>query len=262
MAEATKPKEAALPPVQDLTICDSTAKMLTKARQDGVITAFDRAAAMKPCPIGADAACCKHCFMGPCRLNPNDPYAKVGVCGATADTIQARNFGRTVAAGTAAHTDHGMVMLELFRQVALGHIPEYSLQDTEKLYDLAAELNIATEGRSDQEIALNLADVLERTYTQIEGEIPFAVRVPEKTLEAWKKQFSAEMTLDAVTCDGCTSGGCHGGYTGECPIRACGMAKGIANCGLCPEYSCEKLDAFVVRIPGGRARLDAARANK
>ena len=187
MAEATKPKEAALPPVQDLTICDSTAKMLTKARNDGVVTAFDRAAAMKPCPIGADAACCKHCFMGPCRLSPNDPYGKVGVCGATADTIQARNFGRTVAAGTAAHTDHGMVMLELFRQVALGHIPEYSLMDTEKLYDLAAELDIATEGRTDQEIALNLADVLERTYTQIEGEIPFAVRVPEKTLETWRK---------------------------------------------------------------------------
>jgi uncharacterized CHY-type Zn-finger protein len=84
----------------------------------------------------------------------------------------------------------------------------------------------------------------------------------EKTLETWKKQFNAEMTLDAVTCDGCVSGGCHGGYTGECPIRACGMAKGIANCGLCPEYSCEKLDAFVAHIPGGRERLDAARANK
>ena len=28
---------------------------------------------------------------------------------------------------------------------------------------------------------------LERTYTQVEGEIPFAKRVPPKTLETWRK---------------------------------------------------------------------------
>jgi carbon-monoxide dehydrogenase catalytic subunit len=66
--------------------------MLKKAQNDGVDTAFDRAAAMKPCPIGADSACCKHCAMGPCRLNSKDPYSKVGVCGATIDTIHSRNF--------------------------------------------------------------------------------------------------------------------------------------------------------------------------
>jgi hypothetical protein len=46
---------------------------------------------MKACPIGADSACCKHCFMGPCRLNSKDPYSKTGVCGATIDTIMSRN---------------------------------------------------------------------------------------------------------------------------------------------------------------------------
>ena len=42
--------------VRDLTICDATAQMLTKARRDGVETAFDRAINMKACPIGADSA--------------------------------------------------------------------------------------------------------------------------------------------------------------------------------------------------------------
>ena len=83
-------------------------------------TAFDRAVNMKACPIGADSACCKHCFMGPCRLNAKDPYGKVGVCGATIDTIMARNFARMVASGAAAHTDHGMSMLDLFREVVNG----------------------------------------------------------------------------------------------------------------------------------------------
>jgi carbon-monoxide dehydrogenase catalytic subunit len=48
------------PDPKDVTICDSTAQMLTKARRDGVELAFDRAANMKACPIGADSACCKH----------------------------------------------------------------------------------------------------------------------------------------------------------------------------------------------------------
>ncbi|MGD9060704.1 MAG: carbon monoxide dehydrogenase, partial [Desulfobacterales bacterium] len=59
--------------VKDWTICESTAQMLEKSQREGVETAFDRAAAMKPCPIGADSACCKHCAMGPCRLNSKDP---------------------------------------------------------------------------------------------------------------------------------------------------------------------------------------------
>ncbi|MGB6011158.1 MAG: carbon monoxide dehydrogenase, partial [Desulfobacterales bacterium] len=63
--------------IKDVTICDATRQMLEKARKDGVETAFDRAASMKACPIGKDSACCKHCAMGPCRLNAKDPYGKV-----------------------------------------------------------------------------------------------------------------------------------------------------------------------------------------
>src|SRR5574341_410352 len=76
-------KKAKLINFRDMSTCEATIQMLQKAAADGVETAFSRAADMKPCPIGADSACCKHCFMGPCRLNSKDPYAKVGVCGAT-----------------------------------------------------------------------------------------------------------------------------------------------------------------------------------
>jgi anaerobic carbon-monoxide dehydrogenase catalytic subunit len=52
---------------------------------------------MKPCAIGLQGICCKNCAMGPCRL----PLPKGGVvgedtrkglCGATPNTIAARNF--------------------------------------------------------------------------------------------------------------------------------------------------------------------------
>jgi carbon-monoxide dehydrogenase catalytic subunit len=173
--------------IKEATTCEATAQMLRKAERDGVEIAFHRAADMKACPIGADSACCKHCAMGPCRLNSKDPYAKVGVCGATIDTIQSRNFGRMVACGGAAHTDHGMSMLDLFREVVNGHIKDYKIKDPMKLEEVAKELGIEVEGREMKEIATELYKELERTYTQVEGEIPFAKRVPPKTLETWRK---------------------------------------------------------------------------
>jgi carbon-monoxide dehydrogenase catalytic subunit len=175
------------PDIRDWTICDSTIQMLEKARRDGVETAFDRAANMKACPIGADSACCKHCSMGPCRLNSKEPYAKTGVCGATIDTIAARNFARMVASGASAHTDHGMSMLDVFREVVNGNIEEYSIKDPIKLEEVAKSIGIETEGREINDIATDLYEELERTYTQVEGEIPFAQRVPPKTLETWRK---------------------------------------------------------------------------
>lgn len=141
------------PNIKDWTACDATAQMLEKARKDGVETAWDRAANMKACPIGADSACCKHCAMGPCRLNAKDPYSKVGICGATIDTIQARNFARMVASGGAAHTDHGMTMLDVFREVVNGNIKDYSIKDPLKLEEVAKSIGIETEGRELTDIA-------------------------------------------------------------------------------------------------------------
>jgi carbon-monoxide dehydrogenase catalytic subunit len=172
---------------REVSTCEATIQMLQKAASEGFETAFQRAADMKACPIGADSACCKHCFMGPCRLNPKDPYAKVGVCGATIDTIAARNFARMVASGCAAHTDHGMSMLDLFREVVHGKISDYQIKDEEKLRNVAASIDIEVVGRETMEIAKDLYQELERTYTQVEGEIPFAKRVPAKTLETWRK---------------------------------------------------------------------------
>ncbi|MGD8655703.1 MAG: anaerobic carbon-monoxide dehydrogenase catalytic subunit, partial [Desulfobacterales bacterium] len=162
-------------------------QMLEKSQKEGVETAFDRAAAMKPCPIGADSACCKHCAMGPCRLNSKDPYGKVGVCGATIDTIQARNFARMVACGTAAHSSHGRSMLNLFRNVVNGQIKDYAIKNERKLEEVAQSIGIETDGREIKQIALDLCAELERIFNQVDGEIPFARRVPPKTLETWRK---------------------------------------------------------------------------
>ncbi|RTZ95893.1 MAG: carbon-monoxide dehydrogenase catalytic subunit [Deltaproteobacteria bacterium] len=175
------------PDISDWTSCKSTAQMLKKARIDQVETAFDRAAGMKPCPIGAKSACCKHCAMGPCRINAKDPYAKEGVCGATIDTIQSRNFARMVATGTAAHSSHGMNMLNLFKGVINGTIRDYTIKDTKKLIGVAQSLGIETEGRKVNAIAADVCKEMEKVFFAAEGEIPFAKRVPQKTLESWRQ---------------------------------------------------------------------------
>lgn len=192
MPQEKTPKEATIAPkkardLEEVTICESTTQMLRKARRDGVETAFDRAANMRACPIGEKSACCKHCAMGPCRLNAKYPYKQVGVCGANIDTIMSRNFARMVATGSACHNDHGMTMLNVFRGVVNGDIDDYDIKDINKLEQVASSIGIEVDGRSPKEIATDLYQELEKTYTQVEGEIPFAKRVPEKTLETWRK---------------------------------------------------------------------------
>jgi anaerobic carbon-monoxide dehydrogenase catalytic subunit len=148
--------------------------MLKKAQADGVETIWDRAQAMKPCPIGAEGACCRICSQGPCRVPPpkkakeGEPQKKqaVGLCGATAETIVARNFARMVCGGAAAHNDHSRGVAKLFKEVAHGEAPGYKIKDVTKLKQIARDYDVAiTEGegddakpRSTEVIAQELAD--------------------------------------------------------------------------------------------------------
>lgn len=52
------------------------------------------------CGFGLQGVCCRLCANGPCRITPDAPR---GVCGADADTIVARNFLRSVSAGSGCY---------------------------------------------------------------------------------------------------------------------------------------------------------------
>ena len=63
--------------------------MVQIANAAEVPTVWDRYQAQQPqCKFGTDGVCCRLCHMGPCRITPK---AKLGICGADADTITARN---------------------------------------------------------------------------------------------------------------------------------------------------------------------------
>ncbi len=173
--------------ISEITVCESTAQMLKKGRDEGVSTAFDRADDLKPCPIGAQNACCKHCFMGPCRLSSKAPYEKVGVCGANIDTFQARGFARAVAAGTAAHSDHGREMSELFLTVAKGENPDFEIKEPGKLLEFAKHMGVATEGRPQRDVAIELAEACLAQFSQQHGYLKLFERAPKKRFEKWKE---------------------------------------------------------------------------
>ncbi len=177
--------------MSEISIDKATLKAYEKAKSDGVQTIFDRAADMKPCPIGADGSCCKHCSMGPCRVplpKKEGAKQKEGLCGATADTIAARNFLRMIAAGTASHSDHGRSVAEIFLLAVRGEIPGYEIKDEQKLYQVAKDLGIDIEGREVKDIAIDVGEKALDMFGRQEGKLDFCKKAPKKRQEIWEKE--------------------------------------------------------------------------
>ena len=81
-----------------------------------------------------------------------------------------------------------------------------------------------------------------------------------KTAAMWSKQFQIEVTVDDVWCDGCLVEGKKCAHCARCEIRACARDRGVANCGKCDDYACEKLGAFFKMAPMARDTLERVRA--
>ncbi len=170
---------------EERSIDPAAQEMLIRADQIGVSTAFSRADDMVPCNIGSAGMCCKLCGMGPCRLTKD---GQTGVCGATIDTIQARNLIRAIAAGSAAHSDHGRDMAFTLKAVANGEAEGYVIRDVAKLRVVASYYDIPIEDRSPEEIANDLADLYLAQFGQQRGHVAPLIRAPEKRQKLWEEQ--------------------------------------------------------------------------
>jgi carbon-monoxide dehydrogenase catalytic subunit len=172
-----------------LSVDPATQTMLRIAEKQGHETVWDRLQAQLPqCGYGELGICCRHCTMGPCRLDPfeeNGPQK--GVCGATADTLVARGLVRMIAAGAASHSDHGRDVAHTLLLTAEGKAGGYQIKDEAKLRALATEYEIETDGRGKEEIALDLARAVHAEFGKQEGAIHFARRAPAKRFERWQQ---------------------------------------------------------------------------
>jgi carbon-monoxide dehydrogenase catalytic subunit len=164
----------------------ATQEMIVLAGEAGMATPWDRLADQKKqCRFGVEGLCCKNCFMGPCRVNPGGKGAQVGICGATADTIVARNLLRSALSGGAAHSDHGREIIHALALAAEGKSPAYKIKCPEKLRSLAREYEIAEEGRTDNEVAAELAHFLLGEFGKQEGVLANVARAPEQQQKNW-----------------------------------------------------------------------------
>ena len=117
-------------------------ELMAKAGQQN---AWDRLEAQSPqCGFGKQGICCRICSMGPCRITKKAP---LGICGADADTIAARNLVRMIASGAAAHSDHGRDVAHTFKMAAESDNCDYTIKDELKLREVAARYGIKVEGR-------------------------------------------------------------------------------------------------------------------
>jgi len=207
MSEVKKGSKIADPVKSSIDL--ATQEMIVRAQELGIDTVFDRAVSMKPCNIGIAGICCKNCAMGPCRVplpkaGLEGEDTRKGLCGATANTIAARNFARMVAAGSAAHSDHGRNVAEVFLSAARKETKAYGIKDVNKLISIAPYLGIATTIEEDgkeldrniDEIAIEVAEKALQEWGKPEGELLYLKRAPQPLYDKWKKTGVLPRNID------------------------------------------------------------------
>ncbi len=185
--------------LQDRVQDGASLALLAKAGSECIETCFDRMEAQKnQCVFGRSGVCCRICHMGPCRITAKSPR---GVCGADQDTIVARNFLREVVGGTAAHSDHGRHLVLRLKQVAQGHGDAYSIKDEKALRQCARLYNIAEEGRSKEEVALDLATELLGEFAAQEENLKTLNLAPLKRKGVWEAKEIMPQGIDRMAVE-------------------------------------------------------------
>jgi carbon-monoxide dehydrogenase catalytic subunit len=178
---------------EEKSVDPAAIQILSLAEEADITTAFSRADEMKPCPIGADSMCCKICAMGPCRLVKD---GQTGICGATIDTVVARNLARAIAAGAAAHSDHGRDLANTLRAVSQGHAPDYQVRDPEKLMEMAEYLDVPVDGKPILQLAGEVAEAALAEFGKSEGVVKVLKRAPDKRQKVWQDQKIEPRNID------------------------------------------------------------------
>jgi carbon-monoxide dehydrogenase catalytic subunit len=171
--------------------------MIDLACEAEIPIAWDRLQSQEPqCGFGQLGICCRHCVMGPCRIDPFGDGAQTGVCGATADTIVARGLLRGLLGGAAAHSDHGREIVHALALAAEGTSDAYRIKSPAKLRKLAVEYGIAIDGRSNGEIGKELAHFLLEEFGRQEGILANVRRAPEQQQKNWAAVGAAPRGVD------------------------------------------------------------------
>lgn len=160
-------------------------QMQERLDEMGVDTVFTRYEKQQPqCGFGMQGICCQLCSHGPCRITPK---ASKGICGASADTIVARNLVRLTTHGAAAYSHHLEELAKTIKATANGKTP-YKIQDEAKLREIAKVAGLDL-NQTANELADQLADVI-LSELRKDSEEPLALLelfAPESRKKVWRE---------------------------------------------------------------------------
>ncbi len=155
--------------------------IIARADKQGMETAWDRLESQQPlCGFGELGTCCRICLQGPCRVDPFKEGPTKGVCGATADTMVARNLIRAIAAGTAAHSGHAKHLAHTLLKAVEGKTLDYTIKDVAKLKAVANCMSIETRDRPTNQTAGDLAKLALAEFSEKETPLNWAARTVTK----------------------------------------------------------------------------------
>ncbi|TFG64844.1 MAG: anaerobic carbon-monoxide dehydrogenase catalytic subunit [Spirochaetales bacterium] len=175
----------------------ATKEMVKRAGEQNLPTIWNRYEAQQPqCGFGDLGLCCRHCSMGPCRIDPFGEGPKVGVCGATADTIAARHIIRMIAAGSSAHSDHGRDISHTLLRIGEDPNCDYTVKDMNKLKAFAAYYGLTGDGKEMRAFAKEVAERVLQEFGQQSGTLKIAETAPPARVKLWKELGLMPRSID------------------------------------------------------------------
>jgi carbon-monoxide dehydrogenase catalytic subunit len=180
--------------------CDpASVEAIRKAELECVDLSFFRMDLQKnQCAFGTKGVCCRICHMGPCRITPKTP---LGVCGADADTIVARNFLREVAGGAAAHSDHGRHLVLLLKKIGEGKGGGYVMKDEKALRRIARSYGVEERDVPADELAVRLAELFLSEFTSQEKHLATLKLAPPSRQGVWQKREASPAGIDRMVVE-------------------------------------------------------------
>jgi hydroxylamine reductase (hybrid-cluster protein) len=108
----------------------------------------------------------------------------------------ASSFTHEIAAGTEYYSGIARKTTQDLIAAGKGQKPGTPIKDEWKLQRIAAECGIKTGGRTKDEIAVELGELLLKEFSKPEGDLLFLKRAPQKRLEIWHRQEITPSGID------------------------------------------------------------------
>ncbi len=190
--------------VEVRSVDPASQQMIVLASEAGIETVWDRLERRKAqCKFGRLGLCCRNCFMGPCRVNPDGKGAEKGICGAGG------GYDRRAEPAAAHRRGRGRPLRSRPRDRP--HVAPGRDRARPRPTRSAARSGSGpwptstaspTSGLSDQEVAKELANLLSGEFGKQDGTLINLRRAPEQQQKNWAAADTAPRGIDREVVTG------------------------------------------------------------